>query len=100
MNSAAYTADPEATRVVIVLEGPDGVTTCECIVRHYGPAVTDVRFPAGWRTIVADIGLDAFEVESEDQITAAAEAEFARITARESVRLAKAFVAEEKKEVA
>lgn len=89
-------ADPESTRVVIELRGPDGSATCECIVRHYGPAVTDVRFPAGWRTIVADIGLDAFEVETEGQITAAAETEFARITARESVKMAKAFAVEAK----
>jgi hypothetical protein len=96
MNSAAYTADPESTRVVVILTGPDGSTTCECIVRHYGPAVVDVRFPAGWRTIVADIGLDALEVESEEQITRAAETAFARITARESVRMAKAFAVEQK----
>lgn len=91
-----FPADPESTRVVITLHGPDGSATCECIVRHYGPAVTDVRFPAGWRTIVADIGLDAFEVESEEQITRAAEAAFARMTARESVRMAKAMAVEQK----
>lgn len=92
MNSATFPADPESTRVVVTLKGPDGSAACECIVRHYGPAVTDVRFPAGWRTIVADIGLDAFEVETEGQIVAAAETAFARMTARESVRLAKAMV--------
>lgn len=92
--SAAFRADPESTRVVIHLAGPDGSTTCECVVRHYGQAVTDVRFPAGWREIVAAIGLDAFEVESEEQITRAAEAEFARTVARESVKLAKAFMVE------
>jgi len=88
--------DPEATRVQFLLTGPDGSTTVECIVLHYGPAVTDVRFPAGWRTIVADIGLDAYEVETEGQLVALAEKEFARMTARESVKLAKAFVVEQK----
>jgi len=83
--------DPSATRVVVRLSGPDGSDTCECVVLHYGPAVVDVRFPAGWRTIVADIGLDAFEAESEEQITRAAETEFARMMQRESMKMAKAF---------
>lgn len=96
MISATFPADPESTRVVVHLTGPDGSAPLECIVLHYGNAVTDVRFPAGWRTIVADVGLDAFEVETEGQIVALAETAFARMTARESVKLAKAFKVEAK----
>jgi hypothetical protein len=90
MKTTRRNESPSATRVQFTLTGPDGSTHVECIVLHYGPAVTDVRFPAGWRTIVADIGLDAYEVETEGQLVALAEDAFARMSARESVKLAKA----------
>jgi hypothetical protein len=79
MNSQTFRADPESTRVVIHLAGPDGSAACECVVRHYGQAVTDVRFPSGWRAIVAEIGLDAYDVETEGQLSSLAETAFARL---------------------
>lgn len=100
MSSASFLADPESTRVVVQLSGPDGSETFECIVRHFGQAVVDVRFPAGWRNMLADIGLDAFEIETEELIVSRAETAFARIVVRESVKMAKAFVVAAVQEVA
>jgi hypothetical protein len=71
--------DPESTRVLVHLAGPDGSSTCECIVQHYGHVVTDVRFPAAWRALCDDVGLDAFEVDTEALLSSLAETAFARL---------------------
>lgn len=71
--SFAFPEEPERTRVAFELRGPDGRATFECVAYHHGASVARVSFPGNWRDLLAEVGLDPFEVDCEQLLCRLAE---------------------------
>lgn len=79
MSAALSLIEPERTRVVFEVQGEEGKSMCECVVSHYGTSVVHVAFPSDWRDMLAQVGLDPFEVDCEQLLCRLAEKAFAKL---------------------
>jgi hypothetical protein len=84
MSAALSFIDPERSRVVFDVQGDEGRATCECVVSHYGRAVTHVAFPSDWRDLLAQVGIDPFDVDGEALLCRLAEKAFTKLSTGES----------------